>query len=414
MKYLLSRSVLALAVLFVLAGCTTTSVIRSYSSPETPGKIQGGIVFSLPKTILETTITYSLYEKKIWISDAQGNPKKTDKDMKPISPKSISKIVIIDKPIQVTTKTIADPGMRFIFDVDSLNGFSKTTDITLELTNNGLIKSANSVVQDKSKEIISNATATLVNLAKIAAVAGTDVAELVLIKEVTVSRTIDPSELAFSSSNNKFIATYSDKNKATAIFDSGIVVPEVTLRFTGDIDISKSIQIKPDSVVGKNNQPGIINGIPYRVGSPMRVNISIDDREVYDQFQVFAQAGGLSFVPISAKAFSDITQGISFSEDGSFITKYASKGTSVGESVSAAGKDTTNAIFTGIKDVEQTKLDKLKKEKEILDARKALDDQESLADTQTKIDKLKKEKELIDAEIALAESKKKQAESQPK
>jgi hypothetical protein len=129
---------------------------------------------------------------------------------------------------------------------------------------------------------------------------------------------------------------------------------------------------------------------------------------------MFTQAGGVAIIPVSAKTFSNITQGISFSEEGAFLAKYASKGTSVGESVSAVAKDTTSDIFTGIKNVGQTKLDKLKHEKELLDAKKALNDQESLADTQAKIDKLKKDKELIDAEVALAESKKKQSESQPK
>jgi hypothetical protein len=382
--------------------------------PSTPSEIQKGIVFSLPRTILESTITYSLYERKVWASDAQGNPKKTDKDGKLVPPKSISKVVVVDKPIQVLTKAIPDPRMRFIFDVDSLGGFSKSTDITLELTSNGLIKSSNIVVEDKTKEIISNATGTLVNLAKIAAVAGTDVVELALVKDVAVSRIIDPSDLTFTGTSDKYSATYKDSTKAQALFDSGITVPEVTVIFCGDRDISQNIQIKSDTIVSDKKQPGVIHGLPYRVGSPLRVTISVDDREIYDQFHMFTQAGGVAIIPVSARTFSNITQGISFSEDGAFLAKYASKGTSVGESVSAVAKDTTSEIFTGIKAVGQTKLDKLKNDKELLDARKALNDQESLTDTQAKIDKLKKDKELIDAEVALAESKKKQSESQPK
>ena len=84
----------------------------------------------------------------------------------------------------------------------------------------------------------------------------------------------------------------------------------------------------------------------------MRVTIAVDDREVYDQFHMVAQAGVIASIPLSAKAFSDITQGIVFSEDGAFLIRYASKGTSVGESISATARDTTSSILTGAKDVD--------------------------------------------------------------
>lgn len=397
-------SLFILAIPVLLSGCTTTSAVRPYTEQSASGEIQKGVIFSLPTTILEATITYSLYEKKIWAADPHGNPKKADKEGKLLAPKTTSKVVVVDKPIQVITKTISDPSMRFIFDVDSLSGLTKSTDITLELTSNGLIKSSNIVVQDKTKEIIANTTGTLVNLAKIAAVAGTDVVELVLLKDVTVTRIIDPSELTYTVSSGKSSATYKDLDKAKAIFDASLKVPEISIRFKGERNISDKIPVKPD----------LITGIPYRAASPLRVSVSVDDREIYDQFHMFAQAGAVAYMPVSARAFSDLTQGITFSEDGAYLAKFSSKGTSVGESVSSAAKDTTNAIFSGIKDVEQTKIDKLKKERELLDAKKTLSDQESLADTQAKIDRIKKEKELIDAELALAESKKKQAESQSK
>ena len=156
MKVKLISSILVLYS-SVLFGCATTSDIKPYTvQPQLSASLQERVVFSLPRTILEVKITYSLYDKKVWPADAHGNPINKDKDGKLLSPKTTARIVAIDKPIEVSTKTIPDQDMRFIFDSESLKGFAKDTDITIDLTNNGMLKGTNIDVKDKTKEIVLN------------------------------------------------------------------------------------------------------------------------------------------------------------------------------------------------------------------------------------------------------------------
>ncbi len=408
-KYVSSLFILT-AILLV--GCSTTGDVRPYiESNHISEAMQKGVVYSLPKTVFEVKITYSLYDKVIWEADDHGKPKKTDKDGKPLAPKSTARVVVVDKPIEIISKIISDKSARFVFDPDSLNGFSKDTDITIDLTPNGLIKSTNLDVKDKTKDIISNITGTLVNLAKIAAVAGDDVVELTLVKDVKVSRLIDPSTMDFKETNGIYTAIYSDIEKSQGIF-AKLVVPEVVLSINSPTNIKNISSINTTDIRDDKNQIKPLNGFPYRVGSSVEIVVKVEDIEVYDSYHMVAQAGGLALIPISAKSFTNITQGLSFGDDGSSLVKFSSKGTSRGEALSATTKETTNTIFTGIKDIDQAKIDKIKKEKELLDAESSLNTTESVSNMQAKIDLLKKEKELIDAELALKEAKKKQEASQ--
>lgn len=409
-KYVSSLFVL---IAISLAGCSTTSDVRPYiESNHISETMQKGIVYSLPKTIFEVKIIYSLYDKVTWEADDHGKPKKIDKDGKPLPPKSTARVVVVDKPIEIISKTISDKSARFVFDPDSLNGFSKDTDIAIDLTPNGLIKSTNLDVKDKIKEIISNITGTLVNLAKIAAVAGNDVVELTLVKDVKVSRLIDPSTMDFKEKNGIYTATYSDIEKSQDIF-ADLEVPEIVLSINSPTDI-KSISVINTTDLRKDDKGQIkpLNGFPYRVGASVEIVVKVEDIDVYDSYHMVAQAGGLALIPISAKSFTNITQGFSFGDDGSSLVKFSSKGTSRGEALSVSTKETTNTIFTGIKDIDQAKIDKIKKEKELLDAESSLNATESVSNMQAKIDLLKKEKELIDTELALKEAKKKQEASQ--
>lgn len=406
MKNILASSLVILSI-STLVGCSTTSKVKPYTHANSLSTtMQQGVVFSLPKTLFEVKITYSLYDKVIWPADAHGKPKKTDKDGKLLAPKK-ARIVVVDKPVEVSAKTIPDQSARFVIDPESLNGFSKGTDITLELTGNGMLKSTNIGIKDKTKEIISSVTGTIFNLAMIAAVAGEDVVELSLVKDVTITRVIDPSAMDFKKSDSSFVAEYSDKDKSEGLFGKPDI-PEVVLSLVSPTDIKALSIIDMSSLKDDKGNYQPLNGFPYRAGNSVEVIVKVNDQEVYDAYYTVAQGGGLALIPVNAKSFSDITQGMSFGNDGSSLISYSSKGTSQGEAISLTARETTNAILTGLQGIEQTKLDKLKKEKEMLDAEQTLNTAEKVANIQAQIDLLKKEKELIDAELELKEAKKKQ------
>lgn len=368
-----------------LTSCSTTSKVTpiSISNSDLPC-ISNGVAFSLPKTVLEVKITYSLYDKKVWKADAHGNPIKIDKNGNLITPGSTARIVIVDKPIEIETKTIPDTKMTFSFEPESLNNFIKTTDITIELTKSGFIKATNIAIEDKGKEIVKNFAETALNIAKFAAVAGEDVVELIPIQDVVVTRHLDPANLMFVKNGETYAAEYSDYEEAYRIFEK-LSPPEVVVKIMADVDLAKNSKIVSTDLMIRGKKITQLTGLPYRFPGTTKVLVYVDDQQVYSDYHLFAQAGGIAFLPINAKAFVDVTQGLQFYEGGVGLVKYSSKGTSKGEALSTLAKETTDTLAKKIKDLKTAEL-------------------------QANIDKLKKEKELIEVELALQQAiKKKEA-----
>lgn len=362
-------------LILLIVGCTTTSRIRPYVVKDNPldNDIPQGVVFSLPKTLLELKITYSVYKINVWKSDKDGKPIKKDKTGAPVEPNSEIEEIYVEKPIEVSTKTIPDNDMMFVFDTRSLEGFMKDANTTLNLTDYGLIKAANLSVQDKTKEIVADLAATALHVAKIAAVAGEGetrtVAEPVHIKDIVVTRWINPTSpsLEFSQENNMFIAEYDDSKKAEVIFQSG-VPPKVAVKFVSAVDMKKLSRMKSASLRKKAGSLKTLPGFPYCVGGVVEVIVTVDCNEVYDNYLMFSQAGGIALLPFETKAFTDAIQGIAFSDDGSSLKSFVSSSTSQGKAMSAMGSDTTEKYLTATTKIQQAILDNLKKQKEIIDA----------------------------------------------
>ena len=380
---------LILSIAFI-TGCSTRGRITPIAVRVDDGAaVSRGVAFVLPKTILELQITYSLYRKKTWPEDPTGNPKKTDEQGKPITPKT-SEVVLVEKPIGIAVITIPDSKMSFAFDSEALGAFTKKTDITIKLSESGFIKTTNLVVEDKAKEIVRDLAETTVGLAKFAAVAGAEVVEMVLLDEITVNRQIDPADLKFKKDGELYTAEYTDFEKAELIFDdSG--TPAIVVKIVANVNLAEySSVVSTDLKKSCGEDLDKLDGIPYRIPGAAKVVVSMDDIEVYSKYHIFSQAGGIAFVPISSEAFSDVTQGLEFADKGFALVKYSSKVTAQGEALSAAGKETTTTLVKGAKDLRT-------------------------AEIQAKLDMIKKETELIKAETALAEAikKKKAASSNP-
>ena len=380
---------LILSIAFI-TGCSTRGRITPIAVRVDDGAaVSRGVAFVLPKTILELQITYSLYRKKTWPEDPTGNPKKTDEQGKPITPKT-SEVVLVEKPIGIAVITIPDSKMSFAFDSEALGAFTKKTDITIKLSESGFIKTTNLVVEDKAKEIVRDLAETTVGLAKFAAVAGAEVVEMVLLDEITVNRQIDPADLKFKKDGELYTAEYTDFEKAELIFDdSG--TPAIVVKIVANVNLAEySSVVSTDLKKSCGEELDKLDGIPYRIPGAAKVVVSMDDIEVYSKYHIFSQAGGIAFVPISSEAFSDVTQGLEFADKGFALVKYSSKVTAQGEALSAAGKETTATLVKGAKDLRT-------------------------AEIQAKLDMIKKETELIKAETALAEAikKKKAASSNP-
>ena len=381
---------LILSIAFI-TGCSTRGRITPIAvSGDDAAAVSRGVAFVLPKTILELQITYSLYEKIIWEADPNGNAKKTDEQGTPIPRPDGVRVGLVEKPIGIAVITIPDSKMSFAFDSEALGAFTKKTDITIKLSESGFIKTTNLVVEDKAKEIVRDLAETTVGLAKFAAVAGAEVVEMVLLDEITVNRQIDPADLKFKKDGELYTAEYTDFEKAELIFDdSG--TPAIVVKIVANVNLAEySSVVSTDLKKSCGEDLDKLDGIPYRIPGAAKVVVSMDDIEVYSKYHIFSQAGGIAFVPISSEAFSDVTQGLEFSDEGFALVKYSSKVTAQGEALSAAGKETTTTLVKGAKDLRT-------------------------AEIQAKLDMIKKETELIKAETALAEAikKKKAASSNP-
>jgi len=380
---------LILSIAFI-TGCSTMGRITPIAVGGDDGAaVSRGVAFVLPKTILELQITYSLYEKRIWEAGPDGNPKKTDEQGKPILPHPITRLVLIENPIEIAVITIPDSKMSFAFDTEALGAFTKKTDITIMLSESGFIKTTNLVVEGKAKEIVKDLAETTVGLAKLAAAAGTDVAEMILLEEVTVNRQIDPADLDFTKDGELYTAEYSDFEKAELIFED-VVPPAIVVKIVANVNLAEYSSVASTDLKSSGEDIEELDGIPYRIPGAAKVVVSMDDVEVYSKYHIFSQAGGIAFVPISAEAFSDVTQGLEFADESFALVKYSSKVTAQGEALSAAGKETTATLVKGAQDLRT-------------------------AEIQAKLDMIKKETELIKAETALAEAikKKKAATSKP-
>jgi hypothetical protein len=166
-----------------------------------------------------------------------------------------------------------------------------------------------------------------------------------------------------------FVAEYQDFNEANTIFTAtGAEPPEVTVKFVTAVDMGKLSKMKSASLRKKDGSFKTLPGFPYCVGGLVEVIVTVNDVEVYDNYHMFSQAGGIALLPFETKAFTDAAQGIAFSDDGSSLKSFVSSCTSQGKAMSAMGSDTTEKYLTATAEIQQAILNNLKKQKEIIDA----------------------------------------------
>lgn len=424
MKKVLSFSVVAVFGVG-LSACSSVSKVTPYSSEDIE-VVQSGVMFSLPKSLIKVDITYSLYTKFIWESNPDGTPKKIDSDGNSIEPKSKSKVVLIETPVKISTFEIPDEEMRFIFSTSSMESSFKEKDFNLVLSKEGLIKSFSSVVTDKSSEVLGSVSGVALNLAKIAAVAGEDVTEMIKDKDISVSRIIDLDDLEFANESEKYVASYSDLERISDLTDK-YIWPEVKVEFSADYDISQRLDLSSSSLVleKKSKIEGVkdssenkqeesaeaevsIAGIPYRVSGIVSTTVTIDDAEVLEKPVSIVHAGPVAYIPVESGAFESNTHTLEFYDNTAQLSKFQSKGGGNAANFAAALKGASDEVLSTAKELNtlkiQTEIDKLKKQKELIDAKEAIEGSE-ISKLQDQIDLLKKQKELVDVQDTESEEK---------
>ena len=175
--------------------------------------------------------------------------------------------------------------MTFAFDPESMSSFSKKTGITVELTEAGFLKATNMTLEDRSKEIIKNFTETALDIARAVAVAGLDVEELVLIKDVVVTRHIDPADLEFKEDGHNYVAEYSDYSQAEQTFPD-LAPPEVIIKIVSGFDLAENLNVSSTDLKVYGQSTTKITGLPYRTPGSLKVLVTVDGQQVYSNYLI--------------------------------------------------------------------------------------------------------------------------------
>lgn len=125
-------------VSFILSLCACTSLSGTKLSKEKLSTPVRGVTYYLPAKIFEV-------EMQFQITGCQKHP-------------DITKAPALEYKVgpKITEKMVADLNHRYVIDYEKLNGLTKVTNTNFEIYPNGMIKSINAGVTDKSGAIFSN------------------------------------------------------------------------------------------------------------------------------------------------------------------------------------------------------------------------------------------------------------------
>lgn len=99
-----------------------------------------GVIYHLPKNVINTTVTYTKIDSVLILNGKEI--------------KVASSTVVIEKPIELSTSLIADTISFQIKNDKALRGLFKDSDVNLEITPNGLLKTLRVESQDNSSAIL--------------------------------------------------------------------------------------------------------------------------------------------------------------------------------------------------------------------------------------------------------------------
>jgi hypothetical protein len=346
---------IAALVLAMTTGCTSKVSVRPYEESST------GLSFMLPKTLLQLKITYT------------GTTKSCPK--KPISTK-----VTVEKPIEYSTVLVGDPSHSYVIDTTKLSSANvEVKEFKVALNENGYITDINAAFNDKTAEIAKGILTTGINVAKLVTTAGKkqettpDCKEEK--KEITVIRLIDPTELSYEKVGDHYEATYEETPKIKELFENKAEVVPIKFVFIAKDDIGntgKAPNPLQDPAWKMKENGHYVDALPYRKPTPLLISFIAKGQERERRPFVISQAGKLSFLPITSKAFADRKTSVKFSPNTGGVTEYSFSTTSSGERLATTLADTSGTLVTEINKLKFAEIDntiaQVNKETELIDA----------------------------------------------
>jgi hypothetical protein len=377
------RLIAASAVL-ALTGCASYLAVRPYE-PATAGSlnVHTGLIYYLPKTVIDAKVTYSVYEQNTWKADVQGNAVKTNKDGI-IKPEKSENVIDLDTPPEISLITIPDVKLGFTLDPTDMVRFGVgIKDGKFEVNEDGMLTSAGVSIQDKSLEAAQGFLKAGIAVAKLAAVAkiAETVQERKLLKQVVVRKTVDLSEFSIKSGNEYVYNLDAEARRYLGQYaPAGVSVPKAELMLTLPETYQASATATSKDVVSVLNPKtkDVVRGIVSRIPAKVRMRFAVGDLVVADSYQSFAQVGGFAFAPISSRRFTEYTTGVTVSPSRGGITQFTINATDAAGSLAASSQTISESAETTVKDyrTDQMKAEtaRLNAEVELIKARKALEE----------------------------------------
>lgn len=394
-------------------GCAPSVRVVPFTVDAAAGTLlHKGIIFYLPKQLLEVTITYTEFEKRVWQADGQGKAIKKDARGRAVQP-AVTQHAAVVEPVRVRLKTIPDSRMGFLLDTGSLQGFFYDMKLTVETAADGRLKAVNYSTADTAPEAAAGLSKTALHLAKIAAVAGATVTELKKIRDIEAVRLIDPAALVFEKKDALYEAVYSDTAEIRDFLPGETTPDAVKIKFAGDTDLGALSQRTAADVQLGAGPAAELRGIPYRISRPVAVTITCDNfeqqthRVLYSDHLSFVQAGGIAWVPVRGRMFSTTVCGLELYEQEGSLKKYVFNGAGAAEKISKTASDMSADAAAQLEDLNAKELElrlaRLKKQRDILDVEQEIDDA-GPDSIQSRTERLQQMKALLDAELAAGEA----------
>lgn len=383
------------SAVLVLMGCASNVTVRPYLPPvaEAAINVQTGLVYYLPKTLVDVKVTYSIYEENTWCADAHGNAIKTNKDGI-IGPNSSRNVIVIDTAPEIQTVSVPDMKLGFMLDPTDMVQFGVgIKDGKFEVNSDGLLTSAGVAFQDKSLEAAQAFIKTGISLAKLAAVA--EIAETVkernLLKQVVIRKLLDLPEFS-ADATRQGVLVYNFESEARRYLGQEYAPKVVSLpkaevllflpdTYRRNASVTSTEVLAAFSKDEKTQNTPSVHGIVTRIPANVRVQFEVDDLAVADSYQSFAQAGGFALAPISSRRFTEYTTGITVSPTSGTITSFSINVTSAASALSTSTQSVSDTAATTVEDfrVDQMNAEtaRLNAEANLIKARKALQDARS-------------------------------------
>jgi hypothetical protein len=286
--------------------------------------------------------------------------------------------------------------MAFRIDPASLHAFTVAAEkAKISLTPDGILQGVNAEFQDHQAELAVGLVKTGLAVARIAGgIGGRELREETVVKVIEVTRDIGFDAFAATRDGGPDGAWHLVYRVEPQFGEFGGVVGSaaafdaaardgVTLDVQADRDLKTLSCLETPAVTalppwrgGAGNR--VLDGILFRVPAPVRLTVRVEGVPVIATGLTVAQGGGFACVPLHSTPFTDRQFGLRVSETTGGATEYTFSGSSAGERAAKTLETSSVAVAASVKELEsattQREIDRLKKQKELLDARRALEE----------------------------------------